>query len=83
VATGSDLNGLIFDWRRLAKKSPELFKGRDGWTSAWGKSNRLVVGPFDDLKSAKKWEAEFRKAGGNGFSWSSEKGTEVQRLRSK
>jgi Flp pilus assembly protein TadD len=83
VATGSDLKGLTFDWRRLTKKHPELFKGRDGWTSEWGKSNRLVVGPFDDLKSAKKWESEFRKAGGNGFAWVSDKGQDVQRLKSK
>jgi hypothetical protein len=83
VATGSDTRGLGFDWRRLVKKNPELFKGREGWVAPWGKTNRLVVGPFADLKSAKKWEAEFRKAGGKGFAWVSEKGAEIERVRLK
>jgi Flp pilus assembly protein TadD len=83
VATGSDTRGLGFDWRRLVKKNPELFKGREGWVAPWGKTNRLVVGPFADLKSAKKWETEFRKAGGNGFTWVSERGAEVERVRLK
>jgi Flp pilus assembly protein TadD len=83
VATGNDTKGLGFDWRRLVKKNPELFKGREGWIAPWGKTNRLIVGPFTDSKSAKKWEAEFRKSGGNGFVWFSEKGAEIERVRSK
>ncbi len=83
VATGADMRGLAFDWKRLVKKNPDLFKGREGWTSPWGRSNRLVVGPFADLKAAKKWEAEYRKAGGNGFTWVSEKGAEIERIKSK
>ena len=71
IATGSDMNGLAFDYRRMAKKSSALFEGKEGWTAAWGKSRRLLVGPFDDMKTAKKWEADFRKAGGDGFAWKS------------
>ena len=48
VATGGDAKALAFDFRRLAKKYPALFKGHDGGTSEWGKTRRLVVGPFDD-----------------------------------
>lgn len=82
VATGAEA-ALGGDYRRFAKKSPELFKGKEGWTSVWGKSSRLLVGPFSDAKAAKKWEADFRKAGGNGFVWNSENGTVVKKLGAK
>ena len=82
VATGAEA-ALSGDFRRFAKKSPELFKGKEGWTSVWGKSSRLLVGPFADAKTAKKWEADYRKAGGNGFVWNSESGTVVKKLGAK
>jgi Flp pilus assembly protein TadD len=83
VATGADANGLGFDYRRLAKKFAALFAGQSGWTSPWGKTRRLLIGPFPDMKVAKKWEADFRKAGGDGFVWQSDKNTEVEKLKSK
>ena len=82
IATG-EASALAYDYRRWLKKSPDLFKGNDGWTSAWGKTSRLLVGPFDDPKASKKWEADFRKAGGNGFAWKSENGVVVSALKSK
>lgn len=82
IATGAE-PALGGDYRRFSRKSPELFKGKDGWTSVWGKSSRLLVGPFADSKAAKKWEADFRKDGGNGFVWQSETGTVVKKLSGK
>ncbi len=82
VATG-DAAGFSGDMRIFRRKYADLFKGKDSWSSPWGKQSRLLVGPFDDLKVAKKWEADFRKAGGDGFVWRSEKGTEVKALKSK
>ena len=82
IATG-DASALGFDYRKWSKKSPDLFKGQSGWTSAWGKTSRLLVGPFADMKIAKKWEGDFRKAGGNGFMWKSENGVVVTVLKSK
>ena len=83
IATGADAAGLGFDYRRMAKKTPASFTNQNGWTSAWGKTRRLLVGPFADQKSAKKWEADFRKAGGDGFVWQSDKNAEVEKLKSK
>ena len=80
IATGSNLNALKFDYRRMTKKQPDLFKGQNGWTSPWGKTRRLVVGPFDDFKAAKAFEADFRKGGGDGFAWASADGVEVNEL---
>jgi hypothetical protein len=56
---------------------------KPGWTASWGKSRRLLVGPFDDMKTAKKWEADFRKAGGDGFAWKSAEGEVIDKLKGK
>ena len=82
IATG-EASGLAFDYRRSAKKYPAVFKGQSGWTSAWGKTDRLLIGPFADLKASKKWEAEYKKAGGEGFAWKSENGIVVTALKGK
>jgi hypothetical protein len=82
IATG-DAKALGFDYRKWTKKSAELFKGQKGWTSEWGRTDRLLVGPFTDQKAAKKWESDFRKAGGDGFMWKSENGVVVTALAGK
>lgn len=82
IATGG-ASALGYDYRKWSKKSTELFKGQNGWTSAWGKTSRLLVGPFADMKTAKKWESDFKKAGGDGFMWKSENGVVVTALKSK
>jgi Flp pilus assembly protein TadD len=82
IATG-EASALGFDYRKWTKKNPELFKAQNPWTSPWGKTARLLVGPFADLKAAKKWEGEFKKAGGGGFMWKSENGVSVNALKGK
>lgn len=82
IATG-DAGALGFDYRKFSKKTPELFKSQSGWTSEWGKTDRLLVGPFADIKAAKKWEGDFKKAGGDGFMWKSENGVVITALKSK
>jgi len=83
IATGRDPSALRYDYRRFSKKFPDLFSGKPGWTSKWGKTRRLVVGPFDSVRSAKQFETKFRKGGGDGFAWISAIGTEVVKLPAK
>jgi Flp pilus assembly protein TadD len=80
VATGNS-SSFPADMRNFRRKSSDLFKGQSAWTSPWGKSSRLVVGPFENLNAAKKWEAAFRKGGGGGFVWQSGDGTQVTPLK--
>lgn len=82
IATG-EASALGFDYRKWTKKNPELFKAQNPWTSPWGKTARLLVGPFTDMKAAKKWEGEFKRAGGGGFMWKSENGVPVNALKGK
>ncbi|MFN3452194.1 MAG: hypothetical protein ACK4ZE_08540, partial [Sphingorhabdus sp.] len=82
IATG-EASALGFDYRKWTKKNPELFKAQKPWTSPWGKAARLLVGPFADMKAAKKWEGDFKKAGGDGFMWKSENGVPVNAIKGK
>lgn len=82
IATG-EASGLGFDYRKLTKSNPLLFKAQKPWTSPWGKTARLLVGPFADAKAAKKWEGDFKKAGGDAFMWKSEIGVPVNALKVK
>ncbi len=82
IATG-EASGLGFDYRKLTKNNPVLFKAQKPWTSPWGKTARLLVGPFADVKAAKKWEGDFKKVGGDAFMWKSEIGVPVNALKVK
>jgi hypothetical protein len=82
IATG-EASGLGFDYRKLTKNNPVLFKAQKPWTSPWGRTARLLVGPFPDAKAAKKWEGDFKKAGGDAFMWKSEIGVVVNALKVK
>jgi len=66
VAAGSNQKALAFDFNRFAKKNAALFKGKDGGSTEWGRTRRLLVGPFKD-----------KKAGGDGFVFNSDAGQEV------
>ena len=57
-----------------------MFKRQKAWTSPWGNTRRLVIGPFDDFKAAKAFEADYRKDGRDGFAWASADGVEVNEL---
>lgn len=82
IATGN-ANALGFDYRKLIKTYAALLKARNPYTSEWGRTDRLLVGPFPDLKAAKKWEGDYKKAGGDAFMWKSEIGEVVNPLKTK
>lgn len=82
IAAGK-ASALGFDYRKFVKKYPELLKNRNPFTAEWGKTDRLLVGPFADLKAAKKWEGDYKKGGGDAFMWKSEIGEAVSPLKTK
>ncbi|WP_260582596.1 tetratricopeptide repeat protein [Sphingopyxis sp. PET50] len=81
IATGANAKALAADYGRFAKKSPALFKGKSGGSTEWGKTRRLLVGPFKDKKSADAWLADYKKAGGDGFLFNSDAGQEVDPVK--
>ena len=82
IAAGN-ANALGFDYRKLNKTYAALLKSRSPYTSEWGRTDRLLVGPFPNLKAAKKWEGDYKKAGGDAFMWKSEIGEVVNPLKTK
>ena len=82
IATGK-ASALGFDYRKFVKKYPELLKNRNPFTAEWGKTDRLLVGPFADQKAAKTWEGDYKKGGGDAFMWKSEIGEAVSPLKTK
>jgi hypothetical protein len=81
VATGANAKALATDFGKFAKKSPAVFKGKAGATTEWGKTRRLLVGPFKDRKAAQDWLADYKKAGGDGFLFNSEAGQAVDPVK--
>jgi len=81
VATGANAKALATDFGKFAKKSPAVFKGKSGATTEWGKTRRLLVGPFKDRKAAQDWLADYKKAGGDGFLFNSEAGQSVDPVK--
>ncbi len=77
IATGA-ANVMGSEYRRQsAGKNATIFKGQSGYTAPFGRSQRLLVGPFDTMRDANSWLASLKKNGGDGFVWTSDTGEEV------
>ncbi|NNC71420.1 MAG: SPOR domain-containing protein, partial [Sphingomonadaceae bacterium] len=79
IATGPQQSGLRFTYRQMARGNAG-FAGREGWSAPFGRTNRLLVGPFDTLREAQQLASAMREAGGDAFAWRSSAGEEVTRL---
>ncbi len=84
IGVGRDVDKMPFDWRKLNREEPELFKGRKPFTSEQGRTNRLLTGPFDDEAEAKAYVAKLKKAGQEGaYMWISPEGQAVDPVGGK
>lgn len=84
VATGRDKNALNFDWKRMVREAPELFKGQRPHIASWGQTNRLLAGSFASQKEANAFLASLKKQGiTGGFIWTSPAGQVVDAVGAK
>ena len=83
LGVGRNKEALGFDWRKLGKAQADLFKGRKAWTTPWGQTNRLLVGPFETQAAASAFLKEARKKDGDAFVWASPAGQAVDALGAK
>jgi Flp pilus assembly protein TadD len=81
IATGANAKALALDYGKFAKKNAALFKGKSGASTEWGRTRRLLVGPFPNKKGADAWLADYKKAGGDGFLFNSDAGQEVDPVK--
>lgn len=84
VATGRNKSALAFDWRRMLRESAQALRGKQGFISAWGQTNRLLTGPFPTEAAANTFIAQARRGGVDGaFVWTSPAGQVVDPLAAK
>lgn len=79
IGTGRNKSALGFTLKRMKKEHDALAK-QDGFSAAWGATNRLVVGPFKSIERAKAVEADLKKGGSDAFVWRSDAGEELEAL---
>ncbi len=81
VATGRDKAALRFDWRRFEREAPAVLGKLEPHVTAWGQANRLLAGPYDSPKAARDAVAALKKEGLDAFTFTSDEGQEIARLR--
>lgn len=81
IGTGANLGALAFDWNRNSKKHADLMKGKSGATAEWGRTRRLLVGPFPNRGAAQSFLTEYKKAEGDGFLFNSNAGEEIEPIK--
>jgi len=83
LAAGRDKAALGFDWRKQTRATADLFKARKGWTTPWGQTNRLLVGPFESQAAAATFLKELKRKDADAFVWTSPAGQAVDALAAK
>lgn len=81
VATGRDRSALRFDWRRMARKAPDLLSDFSPHVVRWGQANRLLAGPVESRADARALVNALKAQGMDSFPYSSPEGEEITELQ--
>lgn len=79
VGVGQSKSALGFTMKGLRRKYASL-AAQDAWSAGWGRTNRLLVGPFASFTKAKALEDKLKSAGADVFAWRSDAGEVVEKL---
>lgn len=79
VGVGQSKSALGFTMKGLRRKYASL-AAQDAWSAGWGRTNRLLVGPFASFTKAKALEDKLKAAGADVFAWRSDAGEVVEKL---
>ena len=82
IGTGSDRGALAFTLKGLRRKYDDIAP-QDGWVATWGRTNRLLIGPFASFTRARTVESKLKAAGADVFAWQSDAGEVVERIGGK
>ncbi|WP_132389612.1 SPOR domain-containing protein [Novosphingobium sp. PhB165] len=84
IGVGRNKDAIAFDWRRNLKQAPSLFKGHEPYVTDMGRTNRVLIGPFETQKAANAFLAEAKKQGfADALPWTSPAGQVVDPLQAK
>ena len=81
VATGKDIDALKFDWRKFARKAPDLLGKLKPHTAPWGESTRLLAGPLPTREDASELIDALKDEGIDTFRFTSPEGAEITELK--
>lgn len=81
LGIGRDKDAIAFDWRRYTRQAPELLKGKAAHITEFGRTNRILAGPFASRGEANRFVAELGKADVDGMIWTSPAGQPVAELK--
>ena len=81
VGTGRDTNALAFTWRKLSKEGGSLLARRNAYWAKWGKTRRLVTGPYNSEDDAQAAIKALKKKGISSFEFVSDEGEEVSPIK--
>lgn len=79
IATGANRGALGFTLKAMRKKY-DTIAPQDAWVAPWGRTNRLVIGPFASFTRAKAVETDLKAKGADVFAWRSDAGEQVERM---
>ena len=80
LATGRDVNALGFDWRRFSRRAPDLLGGFEAHVTPWGQANRLLAGPIENAREARRLVNALSGKGIETFTYTSPEGAEIKEL---
>ncbi|BBC74112.1 conserved hypothetical protein [Altererythrobacter sp. B11] len=80
IATGRDVKALGFDWKRLRREAGGLLDKAEPHVAAWGRTNRMVVGPYPSTKAANEMVGKLKDKGFDSFRFDSAEGEKVAPL---
>jgi Flp pilus assembly protein TadD len=80
VGTGRNVKALAFTWRRISKKGGALLARHDAYSARWGRTRRLVTGPYKNEDEAQAAIKALKKKGIGSFEFVSDEGEEVTPL---
>lgn len=79
IGMGANRSALPFTLKQLRGKYAEIAP-QDAWSASWGRTNRLLIGPFPSFTRARAVEQSLKEKGADVFAWRSEAGETVERL---
>ena len=83
VAGGANEDSLVKAWANAKAKAPDLFRGRNGWTTPLRFTNRVLAGPFKTSDDAQDFVNKLAHVGLSGFVFQSDAGQVITKLPAK
>ncbi len=71
------------EYRRLKAKHPKLLGDKDGYRTPFGRSNRVMVGPFPTADEARAFVGQLKKSSLTAIAWTSPQGQEIDKINGK